>query len=97
MVARQSCSTKRGLTPQSIAAKMSKIKNPINDVGVSQVFGVENSSVLEENTNLRFVQEHEITPAFLIDELQGFEKFVFKSVYAGKTSKKLYKLYEYES
>lgn len=79
------------------AAKMSKIKNPINDVGVSQVFGVENSSVLEENTNLRFVQEHEITPAFLIDELQGFEKFVFKSVYAGKTSKKLYKLYEYES
>lgn len=79
------------------AAKMSKIRNPINDVGVSQVFGVANPSVLEENTRLRFVKEHEITPAFFIDQLQGFEKFVFKTVYAGKTSKKLYKLYEYES
>lgn len=46
---------------------------------------------------LAFVKEHDITPPRLIDELQGFEKFVFKRLYAGKISKKLYKLYEYTS
>lgn len=79
------------------AAKMSKIKNPINDVGVTKVYGVKNTNVLEENTGLAFVKEHDITPPRLIDELQGFEKFVFKRLYAGKISKKLYKLYEYTS
>lgn len=79
------------------AAKMSKWRNPINDVGVSTVYGVAKAQVLEENTPLHFVGEREITPQYLIDELKGFEKFVFKTVYAGKTSKSLYKLYEYES
>ena len=79
------------------AAKMSKIKNPINDVGVTQVYGVKNANVLEENTGLTFVKEHDITPPYFIDELQGFEKFVFKRLYAGKISKNLYKLYEYTS
>lgn len=79
------------------AAKMSKIKNPINDVGVSKVFGIENPKILEENTGLTFVKEHEITPQYLINELHGLEKFIFKLVYAGNMSKKLYKLYEFES
>ena len=79
------------------AVKMSKIKNPINDVGVTKVYGIENSSVLEIDTGLTFIKEHTITPQYLIDELKGFEKFVFKHIYAGKTSKKLYKLYEYEN
>lgn len=79
------------------AAKMSKLRNPINDVGVSNVYGVEKAQVLEENTPLSFVSEREITPKYLIDELKGFEKFIFKTVYAGKISKCLYKLYEYES
>ena len=79
------------------AAKMSRIKNPINDVGVSKVYGVSSSSVFEQGTKLAFVGEHDITPKRLIDELQGFENFIFKYLYAGKTSKKLYKLYEYET
>ncbi|MBQ8433371.1 MAG: class I SAM-dependent methyltransferase [Clostridia bacterium] len=77
------------------AAKMSKIKNPINDVGVKDVFGIANPQVLENGTGLTFIQEHQLTPKHLIDQLKGFEKYVFKNVYAGKTSKKLYKLYEY--
>ncbi len=78
------------------AVKMSKLKNPVKSVGVQTVYGVENFNVLEENTGLSFVKEHEITPVHLINQLKGFEKFIFKIVYAGKTSKKLYKLYEYE-
>lgn len=80
-----------------LAAKMSKMRNPINDVGVSTVFGVENSQILEKSTGLYFVKEHEITPQYLINDLQGFEKFIFKFLYAGNLAKKLYKLYEYES
>lgn len=79
------------------AAKISKIKNPIKNVGVSKVYGVENPKILEESTGIFFLKEHEITPKYLINELQGFEKFIFKLVYAGSMSKKLYKLYEFES
>ena len=78
------------------AAKMSKIKNPINDVGVTKVYGVKNPKDLE-NGAVKFKKEHEITPKDLIDQLCGVEKSIFNSLYAGKASKKLYKLYEYES
>ena len=79
------------------AAKISRIKNPINEVGVSKVFGIKSPKILEENTGLTFLTEHEITPPYLINELHGFEKFIFKHIYAGKLSKKLYKLYEYQN
>ena len=79
------------------AVKMSKIKNPINDVGVYEVYGIQSPDVLEQNTGLKFIKEWELTPSRLIDELNGFEKKLFKTLYAGKTAKKIYKLYEYES
>ena len=78
-------------------AKMSKIKNPINDVGVYEVYGIQSPDVLKQNTGLKFIKEWELTPSRLIDELNGFEKKLFKTLYAGKTAKKIYKLYEYES
>jgi hypothetical protein len=37
-----------------------------------------------------------MTPKRYINELKGVEKFIFKKLYAGKLSKKLYKLYEYK-
>lgn len=77
-------------------AKMTKIKNPVNDVGVKDVYGLDAPQLLETQ-KLKFKQEHELTPDYLINELQGFEKKLFKSLYAGKLSKKLYKLYEYET
>ena len=78
------------------AVKMSKLKNPIKSVGVNKVFGVSSPAVLEEGTNLTFVKEHQITPNDLINELKGIERIMFKRVYASRTSKKLYKLYEYK-
>ena len=78
------------------AAKMSKIKNPVKDVGVNKVYGVKNAQLLEEKTGLTFVAEHNITPPHLIEQLSSKEKLVFKLLYAGKTSKKLYKMYEYK-
>jgi O-methyltransferase involved in polyketide biosynthesis len=79
----------------TFAAKASKYKNPINYVGVTQVYGMDDPLVLENGTGLTFVKEHEMTPKKYIDELRGFEKFIFGKLYAGSLSKKLYRLYEY--
>lgn len=78
----------------TIAAKASKYKNPINDVGVTQVYGLDEPRVLE-GSNFKFVKEHEMTPAGLIDELEGIEKVIFKKLYSGSIAKKMYRMYEY--
>ena len=78
-----------------LAAKLSKYKNPINDVGVTQVYGIDDPRVLEDDA-LKFKAEHRITPDSLIDELCGMEKRIFKRLYAGGIAEKMYRLYEYE-
>lgn len=77
------------------AAKASKYKNPINDVGVTAVYGIDDSKLLEERTGISLVKEHDMTPGRLIDELSGMERAVFRKVFGGKFSKKMYRLYEY--
>ena len=77
------------------AAKMSKYKNPVKDVGVTQVYGLDNPELVV-GSNILFKKEHEMTPIKYIEELKGLEKVVFKKLYAGNLSKKLYKLYEFE-
>ena len=76
------------------AAKASKYKNPINDVGVTQVYGLDDPMSLNGN-RIQFVQELEMTPEKYICELEGVERFIFDKLYAGNTSKKLYQLYEF--
>ena len=44
------------------AAKLSKYKNPINDVGVNLVYGYDDSEDLTDKTGFRFVREHILTP-----------------------------------
>ena len=77
------------------AAKMSKHKNPVNSVGVTKVYGI-NEPTLLQNGAFVFVQECVMTPKKYIEELHGFEKFIFKKLYAGGISKKLYRLFEYK-
>ncbi len=79
-----------------LAAKLSKIKNPVNDVGVTQVYGTDDPTA-PESENFAFVREHPMTPQSYIDQLQGFEKSFFRKLYAGSMSEKLYRLYEYQS
>lgn len=79
------------------AAKASKYKNPINDVGVTTVYGMDEPKGLEGDTGLLFVEEHEMTPEVLVHELEGIERSIFKKVYGGSISKSMYRLYEYES
>jgi O-methyltransferase involved in polyketide biosynthesis len=79
----------------SFAAKMSKHRNPINDVGVTEVYGI-NEPQAYQTEKLAFVKEYTMIPKKYIDELKGFERFVFEKLYAGGFSKKLYRLFEYK-
>ena len=79
----------------SFAAKMSKYKNPINDVGVFEVFSLDEPQILNCD-QLMFTQKLDMTPKKYIDELAGLEKTIFRKLYAGRTAKKLYRLYEYK-
>jgi O-methyltransferase involved in polyketide biosynthesis len=80
----------------SFAAKMSKHRNPINDVGVTEVYGIDDPKVYQGD-KLAYVKEHTMIPQKYIDELKGFERFIFAKLYAGGFSKKLYRLFEYKT
>lgn len=77
------------------SAKASKVKNPINEVGVTEVTGFDDPKELND-TGLVFMHEHVMTPDYLIEELHGFEKSFFKTMFSGKTANKMYRLYEYQ-
>ncbi len=78
------------------AAKASKYKNPINDVGVTKVYGFDCGEDICGGTGLSLLGEREITPKEKIAELGGAEKRIFSTLYGGSVSKKMYKIYEYE-
>ena len=75
-------------------AQASEKKNPINDVGVTVVYGVDDIDDLLKNTGVMKVSEHSFTPKHLIDELKPSERAFFKALFTGKTYRKIYRLYE---
>ncbi|MBR5800238.1 MAG: class I SAM-dependent methyltransferase [Lachnospiraceae bacterium] len=77
------------------AAKVSKYKNPIKEVGVSVTYGVDEPLKLAKEAGISFIKEHTMTPDEKVDELQGFERKFFKNMMAGKVAEKLYRLYEF--
>ena len=78
----------------TFSAKASKYKNPINEVGVTEVHGLDDPRGLEAS-GLTFLREHDMTPTALIDQLQGMEKVIFQKLYAGSVAKKMYRMYEF--
>ena len=77
-----------------MAAKLSRYKNPIRDVGVTKVYGTDNPAFLQTD-ELVYTEEHSMTPQNLIDELSGRERHIFQKLYAGKFAGKLYRMFEY--
>ena len=80
----------------TLAANMSKYKNPINDVGVTQVYGLDDPRSIGAG-ELAFRKELELTPRRYIQELKGAERIIFSKLYAGGFSRKLYRLYAFSS
>ena len=77
------------------AAKISKYKNPINDVGVREVWGYDHPESLATDSGLIFLKEYDMTPEKYINELSRMERRIFRRIYAGKISKALYRMYEF--
>ena len=73
---------------------LSKYKNPVNEVGVTILYGIDDPRELE-GSGVHLVQEYALTPDYLIEELTGWEKKLFRKLYAGSAAKKLYRLYEF--
>ena len=78
------------------AAKASKYKNPVNDVGVTRVYGFDSGEEICAGTGLSFIRGHEITLKEKIAELVGAEKRIFSALYGGAIAQKTYRMYEYE-
>ncbi len=79
------------------AAKASKYKNPVNDVGVTELYGVDDVECLVADNRLNVKAEHSLTPDYLVDELEGFEKSFFRVMFTGSLARKIYRLYEFET
>ena len=77
-------------------AKASKYKNPINDVGVTKVYGIDNVQDILSGLKIRLKAEHSFSPPKLVNELKGAERFFFRMLFTGNMYKKIYRLYELE-
>lgn len=80
----------------TLSAKFTRFANPVKSVGVLKTYGIDDPKTLESR-GIIFKKEHEMTPKAYIRELSGMEKRIFEKLYAGSFSKKLYRMYEFES
>ena len=78
-------------------AKASRYKNPINDVGVTEVYGVNDMEALLKGSKIRVRAERSFTPEALIGELKPTESVFFRLLFTGRMYSKIYRLYELES
>lgn len=77
-------------------AKASKYKNPINDVGVTKVYGIDDIQSVLMGTNIVCKKELSLTPDYLIKELKTTEQMFFKMMFNNSLYRKIYRLYELE-
>ena len=75
-------------------AKASKYKNPINDVGVTTVWGLDDINVAIAGTKFKCDGEHSLTPENLVNQLPAFDRGFFKFLFTGSFYRKIYRLYE---
>ncbi len=79
----------------TFGAKASRYQNPIHDVGVTLVHGIDDPECVLPGGKLAFAAEHTMTPEALISQLPGFDRWFFTRVFAGNLTQKIYRLFEY--
>lgn len=77
-------------------AKASKYKNPVNDVGVINLWGIDNIEEVLTETEIQFIQEHSLTPEKMINQLNKIDQIFFKLMFTGKLYSKIYRLFQLE-
>ena len=75
-------------------AKASKYKNPVNDVGVTKLYGIDDIEGFLGNLRIYLKKEHSFTPKKLVDELNTFDRKFFEMMFTGRIYGKIYRLYE---
>ena len=75
-------------------AKASKYKNPINDVGVTTVWGLDDINLILAGTQFKYDAEHSLTPENLVKQLPPFDRGFFKFLFTESFYRKIYRLYE---
>lgn len=78
------------------AAALSRFKNPINAVGVTAVYGYDDPEELAKQSGLLFTKEQNMTPGEYLRQLGGMEGILFQKLFAGRLSRSMYKMYEFE-
>lgn len=77
-------------------AKASRFRNPVNTVGVTRLYGVSRPECLQVNRGIRFLGEESMTPRPLVNQLRGIDGTVFSLLFAGKATRKIYRLFAYQ-
>lgn len=78
-------------------AKASKYKNPVNDVGVTKLYGIDDMEDVVSGLGLRVVREHSFTPTELVNELKPRDRVFFRLMFTGRLYRKIYRLMELAS
>ena len=78
-------------------AKASKYKNPINEVGVTKVYGLDDVEGLVSDLRISYKKEHSFTPPELVNELKSFDRKFFEMMFTGRMYGKIYRLLEFVS
>lgn len=78
-------------------ANASKYKNPVNEVGVTTLWGIDDMDSVLTDTDLQVIKEHSLTPDYLVQELTKLEQIFFKIIFSKKIYRKIYRLYELET
>lgn len=75
-------------------ARASKYGNPVNGVGVTQLYGIDDIDSVIGGSDIRFFREHSFTPAALINHLKPAERAFFRLMFTGRLYGKIYRLIE---
>lgn len=75
-------------------ARASRFKNPVNEVGVGKVYGIDDMEKVLGGLGIRVKREYSLTPGRLVNELKGFDKLIFKVLFTGRLYRKIYRLFE---
>ena len=78
-------------------ARASRYKNPVNDVGVSSLYGIDNIDNILTGSDIRLIAEHSFTPAALVNELKITDRLVFRLLFMNRLYGKIYRLLEFAS
>ena len=78
-------------------ARASRYGNPVNEVGVTRLYGIDDIGSVTRGLRIRFVKEHSFTPKKLVEELRPSERVFFRLMFTGKLYRKFYRLVELEA